>query len=88
VVEKLPKLKAIRDAYEHIEDRALGLVRGKAHPDALSVFEFERLFRDHVVAYAGYALHLDAEVTQLFVEVREYLKVAAGKLSEVSSTAE
>jgi hypothetical protein len=88
VAEKLPKLKAIRDAYEHIEDRARGLVHGKPHPDALSVFEFEPLFRDHVVAYADYALDLDAEVTQLFVEVREYLKIAAGELRKASHTAE
>jgi hypothetical protein len=83
VAEKLTKLKDIRDAYEHVEDRALGLVRGKPHPDALSLFEFERLFRDRVVVYAGHTLDLDAEATQIFVQVRDYLKVAAGELSEI-----
>lgn len=82
VAEKLPKLKDLRDAYEHIEERALGLVRGKPHPDALSIFEFERLFRTGVVAYAGHTLDLDGEATEIFVAVREYLKATASDLIE------
>jgi hypothetical protein len=81
IAEKLPALKEIRNAYEHIEDRARGLVRGKPHPDALSIFNFERLFREQVVVYSSNELNLQGEATDLLVSARRYLKVAANELT-------
>lgn len=81
IAAKLPALKKIRDAYEHIEDRARGLVHGKPHPDALSIFNLERLFREQVVVYGSNELNLQGEATDLLVSARHYLKVAANELS-------
>jgi hypothetical protein len=36
-------LTAIRNAYEHIEDRALGQVNKKPHPEALTIFRSVRV---------------------------------------------
>lgn len=74
IVGKLPALKEIRNAYEHIEDRARGLVRGKPHPDALSIFNFERLFKERVVAYGNNELNLESEATDLLADARHYIK--------------
>lgn len=81
VVTKLKDIKAIRDAYEHIEDRAFGLVRGKPHPDALSVFNHVRLIEDRVVVYGSHELNIDDEATQLLIETRSYLMMIAKELS-------
>ncbi len=81
VVAKLKDIKAIRDAYEHIEDRALGLVRGKPHADALSVFNHIRLIEDRVVVYGTHELNIDDEATQLLIETRCYLMTIAKELS-------
>ena len=82
VTGKLRTVKALRDAYEHIEDRARGLVRGQPHPDALSVFEYERLFQQGSVAYGGSTLDLGNEATQLYIDTREFLLTAAAELSQ------
>lgn len=81
IVEKLPAIREIRNAYEHIEDRARGFVRGKPHSDALSIFNFERLFGEHVVVYGRNELNLQSEATELLISARHYLKVAASELS-------
>lgn len=84
VITKLPAIKALRDAYEHIEDRAMGRVRGQPDPTALTVFDYERLFHERVIAYAEHTLSLGDESTQLFLETREYLKSIATELTEKS----
>lgn len=81
VVAKLTDIKAIRDAYEHNEDRALGLVRGKPHADALSVFNHSRLLEDHVVVYGNHELNIDDEASKLLIETRSYLMTIAKELS-------
>lgn len=81
IAEKLPALKEIRNAYEHIEDRARGLVRGKPHPDALSIFNFERLFKEQIVVYGSNELNLQVEATDLLISARHHLKLAAKELS-------
>ena|ERR1051325_521956 len=81
VARKLSDIKAIRDAYEHIEDRALGLVRGKPHPDALSVFNHIRLIEDRVVVYGSHELSIDDEAIQIIIETRSYLMTIAKELS-------
>jgi hypothetical protein len=82
VITKLPAIKALRNAYEHIEDRAMGRVRGQPDSTALTVFDYERLFHERVVAYGEHTLALGEESTQLCLEAREYLKSAAAELTE------
>lgn len=87
VSKKLPHVKQLRDAYEHIDERALGLKKfHQKDPDALSVFEFKPLFEEGVVSYGNNSLDINTETTDLFLDVRNYLKTAAGELSSNSST--
>lgn len=78
---KLDAIVALRNAYEHIEDRALGLVRGRAHPDALSIFNFERFFKERVIVYGPYELNLETEAAELLVDARQYLKKVVSELT-------
>jgi len=80
VKNKFSVLKEIRNAYEHIEDRALGMVRGKPHIDALTIFNFERLFKEGIATYGNYELEIYNEAIQLLIDTRQYLKEATSEL--------
>jgi hypothetical protein len=47
-------LTAIRNAYEHIEDRALGRVNKKPHPDALTIFDQSELLTHDRIRYGNH----------------------------------
>ena len=51
-----PALRDIRHAMEHIDERAVGSVRGQQHPDALSIFNQDDFFSSGVLRYANYSL--------------------------------
>lgn len=70
-------LNEIRNAYEHIEDRALGQVRRKPDPTALTIFDQQRLLADDVIVYGEYELELSGEVPRLLSQTRQFLKDAA-----------
>jgi hypothetical protein len=73
-----PALREIRNAFEHIEDRALGNVHGKPHADALSVFDQRDLISSGVLRYASHSLDLRSEVLPMLVDSRRVvLEVAA-----------
>ncbi|MCE0485449.1 hypothetical protein [Ornithinimicrobium sediminis] len=69
-----PALNAIRNAYEHIEDRALGTVHGTPSEDALTIFGYERLLSEDVITYGTHTLDLAGEVPGLLAEARVTLK--------------
>ena len=72
-------LTKIRDAYEHIGDRAQGNVNRK--PDsqqALTIFDWTSMLAERVIAYADERLAL-ADVPQLFLDTRTFLKAAASE---------
>jgi hypothetical protein len=81
VKNKLSTLTQIRNAYEHIEDRALGLVRGKPNLDALSIFNYERLFKEGIATYGNYELDIYKETIDLLIDTRQYLKEATSELT-------
>jgi hypothetical protein len=85
VKDKLVAIKNMRDAYEHIDNRAFGLVgqKSKPHPDALSVFNFERLFQEGIATYGSYGLDIYNEAIQLLVDTRQYLKDATSELASL-----
>lgn len=83
VKNKLPALQAMRNAYEHIEDRALGFVNGRPNADALSIFNFERLFNEGIATYGSYELNIYHETIQLLVETRKYLKETTSELARI-----
>jgi hypothetical protein len=77
----------IRDAYEHIDERAVGEVRRNPNVNALSIFDHERVVADGVITYSGYYLDLATDVPDLITATRQYLKnVAAEALPANPST--
>ena len=74
-------IHALRNAYEHIEDRALGQVRGKPDPAAVSIFDWKPLFERETVVYAGHEASLD-DLLAGAVDLRRFLISAAIDLTE------
>lgn len=79
-------LREIRNAFEHIEDRALGKVRGKLHPDALSIFEQRDFIANGVLRYASHSLDLQMDVLPLLMNARRGILDAAVAASGVAKT--
>jgi hypothetical protein len=70
ITDRAPVLREIRNAFEHIEDRALGQVRGRAHADAISVFDQSALLSEGRLSYAGQSLSLRGDILLLLVSAR------------------
>lgn len=77
ITSRAESVFAIRNAYEHIEDRALGTVRGKPDPIALTIFDHATLLREDTIVYGRHRLGLDDDVPILIAETRQHLKDAA-----------
>lgn len=77
VTSKLEALREIRDAFEHIDERALGNRRTTPHQDALSVFDQKDFITSGVLRYGTRSLDLTSEVPHMLVEARRtFLEVA------------
>ena len=74
ITNSIQAVSEIRNAYEHIEDRALGRVRQKPDPQALTIFDYRRLLDDDEIVYAGHSINLVNEVPTLLRDARQYLK--------------
>jgi hypothetical protein len=74
ITRSYPAINAIRNAYEHIEDRAFGTVHGSASPQALSIFNYDTLFREDVIVYGPHTLDLTQQVETVLIEARATLK--------------
>ena len=68
-----PHLTAIRDAFEHIDERALGTVRRARRPEATSVFDQHRLLSEGAIVYGKHRIAAD-EITELLASCRQFLK--------------
>jgi hypothetical protein len=77
IAANYPALNKIRNAYEHVEDRALGRFNRTPDPYVLPIFDWQRLFTDGVVVYDCYELELQDEVLRLVAKTRQFLKDAA-----------
>jgi hypothetical protein len=78
VVARMATLTELRNAYEHIEDRAQGQVWSKPDPQALTIFDWSSLFQDDAITYAGHRLDLK-DVPRLLLDTRTFLKKAAAE---------
>ncbi|MBX3444884.1 MAG: hypothetical protein KF774_20960 [Planctomyces sp.] len=78
IVESAPAIRAIRDAYEHIEERALGKVRNKQDPATLTIFEYNELIDQDRITYGIHQLDLATEVPELLHQARAFLIETAG----------
>jgi hypothetical protein len=72
VAWKLRQVVRLRDAYEHIEDRALGQVRNRPDPVALTAFDLS-LFGERRMRYGSSEIGIDYEATQLCLLLRRHL---------------
>jgi hypothetical protein len=70
-------VKDIRDAYEHIDERAAGNVWRRPHPDALTIFDWRRLLTEDVIVYGNHELELAEQVPALIAAMRQFFKSAA-----------
>lgn len=77
VVDAAEAVKDIRDAYEHIDERAAGNAWRKPHPDALTIFDWQRLLTDDVIVYGSHELALVEQVPALIAAMRQFFKSAA-----------
>jgi hypothetical protein len=77
VTSKREPLRQIRNAFEHIEDRAMGNEHRRPHPDALSIFDQSDFVSNGVLRYGSHFLDLKSEVPQMLVESRRALLEAA-----------
>lgn len=73
LLNRLPDLAQVRHAYEHIEERAKGLVRGKPHPDALSGFNFSAFFSDGAVQFGDHRVVIGEQTRELLEQSRAHL---------------
>ncbi|WP_300010992.1 hypothetical protein [Pseudonocardia sp.] len=80
VIAKQAAVNSIRNAYEHIEDRALGTVFGKPHPDALTIFNHVDLLQHDRISYGSASLDLKADMPALISEARQFLKDVAAEV--------
>lgn len=71
-------VRSIRNAYEHIEDRALGQVNKRPDPQALTIFDYTALLAEDAVVYGEYRLGLANEVPDLLTDIRSFLKTVVG----------
>ena len=79
-------LREIRNAFEHIDDRAMGRVQGTRHPDALSIFSQQDFLANGVLRYAEHALDLRKQVIPALVDCRHVLFEAAVRTAGKAKT--
>lgn len=71
------KVQTIRDAFEHIDERAFGVARRENPSDALSVFDQSDFFTAGVLRYAGYSLDIRKEILPALIAGRRFIVEAA-----------
>ena len=67
----------IRDAFEHIDERAVGKARRENSADAMSVFDQSDFFTSGVLQYAGHSLKIQGEVIPALIAGRQFIIEAA-----------
>lgn len=78
--QKRSAVAALRNGFEHIEESAAGRRKGKADPNAASIFNQSRFFIDGMLVIGAHTLSVPIEVPQLLVSMRDYLVEAIGAL--------
>ena len=68
---------AIRDAFEHIDERAVGKARRENPSDAMSVFDQSDFFTSGVLRYAGHSLDIRGEAIPALIAGRRFIVEAA-----------
>jgi hypothetical protein len=79
LADRAAAVRALRNAVEHIEDRALGRVNRSPDPVALTLFDQSRLMTEGSIVYAAYELNLTSDVPELISASRKFLLDVAGE---------
>ena len=64
---------AMRDAFEHIDERAVGKARREGPSDAMSVFDQSDFFTSGVLRYAGHSLDIRSEAMPALIAGRRFI---------------
>jgi hypothetical protein len=67
------ELKEIRDAFEHIDERAFGRIKKESKPEVFSIFNQSDFFPEGIISYLDYKLDLINDIPVVLVKLREYL---------------
>ena len=70
-------VKSIRDAFEHIDERAEGKARQQGPSDAMSVFDQSDFFSSGILRYARQSLDISGEAVPAMVAGRQFIVEAA-----------
>ena len=74
VAETNAAVKAMRDAFEHIDERAEGKVKiGELHPEALTIFDQPDFVASSMLRYRQHELDFESQVIRALVDCRELL---------------
>lgn len=68
---------AIRNAFEHIDERAVGRAHREGPKDAMSVFDQSDFFASGVLSYADHTLDISDEVVPALIAGRRFIVEAA-----------
>ena len=71
-----PAIKSMRDAFEHINDRASGMTGDRSRVDiqtAYSIFDQSDFVDSGVIVYGEYSLEFERGVLLLLLDCRKYL---------------
>ena len=68
---------ALRNAFEHIDERSVGKAPREVPEDAMSVFDQSEFFTSGVLRYAGHALDIRGQVIPALVAGRRFIVEAA-----------
>ena len=68
-----PVVKEMRDAFEHIDERAQGKInqRGQMDAEALTIFDQPHFIESSVLHYRGNDLHFEDDVLEALLSCRE-----------------
>ena len=69
----LPALTAIRDAFEHIDERAMGNARHEQQTGALSIVNQIEFVTSGILRYANYSLDLRSQVIPALIASRKFI---------------
>ncbi len=73
ITQHVGLLERLRHHYEHIDERALGKVKGQVTPHAEEAWDFVSLVASRTLTDGRGALGIDAEATSLCLAARGYL---------------
>lgn len=79
VSKKKKALAEIRDALEHIEERAVGRVRKEDRPEAVSIFDQRDFVSRGVLTYSSHSLDLRLEALPMLIDLRRKIFEAAAQ---------